>query len=581
MTRLLLLFALFVTGACAAPVTYTVSGIGSGSWDSQPFTDATFSITLTSDTGTIIHSTSCCEGADSTPAGTSAMVSVSGFAPAALAGDQAVFLNRSEQLAGIWHFDSPDYLTVAAPAFANDDLTTTIAPTSGTTFSYVTPLPLSTGGTLYFSSVHDVKYSQQPGSSGGQVSAISVTPKDSTPAVNNTQTFTAVVADTAGADDIGGVDFQVLNEFGSSYPCWLYFNANTKALTAYSHANWGDPIPIGATGSLLAGDACTVDTKSVAVSGSGNNLSLSLPITFTSPGDGVHPWYIFLAAQNKENHGPDYSQMGTVTIPAPPSAQEFHVSVAPASQSIRTGGSADYTVTVTADGDLTQPITFSGEAYLPKGVGYTTNDISFTFDPATITGPGTATMHVSAAPSAGGQFHLAAIGTSVSYIQTGTADLFVDNGPPAVTLKPASGAGPGVTFLVQWPDDNVTTVANLNLLISPTLDGQHACWIYWDRKQGMYLANDDGASWTPVPYGPYAFPTPVPVSNSQCTIDGANALYNDDPPKAGGNYLGYQYIALPISFSKAFAGGKTVYVRAMNDAGFDTGYQPLGTWTAQ
>jgi len=133
MTHRLLLFALFVTGASAAPMTYTISGIGSGSWNSQPFTEASFTLTFTSDTGTIVHGTSCCGGADSTPAGTSATVSVSGFEPAALTGNQAVFVNPSEQTAGIWHFDSPDYLTVATPAFANDDLTTTIAPTSGTT----------------------------------------------------------------------------------------------------------------------------------------------------------------------------------------------------------------------------------------------------------------------------------------------------------------------------------------------------------------------------------------------------------------------------------------------------------------
>src|SRR6185312_3684705 len=149
--------------------------------------------------------------------------------------NQAIFLNRSEQTAGIWHFNSPDYLTVATPAFANDDLTSTIEPTAGTTFSYVTPLPLSTGGSLYFSSVHDVTYSQQPGNSSGLVSTISVTPKDSTPAVNETQTFTAVVADTAGAGDIGGVDFQVINEFGPSYPCWLYFDAAANTLAVYAH----------------------------------------------------------------------------------------------------------------------------------------------------------------------------------------------------------------------------------------------------------------------------------------------------------------------------------------------------------
>src|SRR6185437_6958137 len=100
-------------------------------------------------------------------------------------------------------------------------------------------------------------------------------------------------------------------------PCWLYFNAPSNSLAVYSikDRNWGEPVPIGSSGSLLTSGQCTVDTTAVTVSLSGNNLSLNLPITFTSPGSG-HPWYIDLAAQNKENQGTNYTQMGTVTIPS-------------------------------------------------------------------------------------------------------------------------------------------------------------------------------------------------------------------------------------------------------------------------
>jgi hypothetical protein len=579
-----LLFTLLVAGASAAPMTYTITGIGSGSWNTVPFSEAAFTLTFHSDTDAIVHGTSCCSGVDSTPAGTTGTANVSGFSPTAFAGDQAVFFNRSLLTAGIWHFNSPEYLTVTASAFAHDDLTSTIAPTGGTTYSYVTPLPLSTGAMLYFTSVHDVHYSQQPGNSGGEVSPVSVTPNDSTPAVGVPQTFTAVVADTAGASDVGGVDFQVLQVVGASYtPCWLYFNARTGTLTAVHQGGWAAPIPIGASGSVLTGDNCTVDTKGVTVSASGNNLSLSLPIAFTSTSD--HPWNIYLAGQNIDNLSSDYSLMGTVTMPQPPPpppTQKFQISVAPAAQTIPIGGgSADYTVTVTADGELTQPITFSAVAYLPKGYENSTPEVSFTFDPATLTGPGTTTMHVSTTPYIAGSLQLAVTGTSESFHAGGSAYLYVANDPPVITVKPDSGAGSSAKFILTWTDaDNPTRVTNLNFLIAPTLDGQHACWIYWDLQQGMYLANDDGASWTPVRYGPYAYPTPTPTSNSQCTIDGANALYNDDPPRAGGNYLGYKYLVLPISFSSAFAGDKTIFVRATNEAGFDSGYQPLGTWTA-
>jgi hypothetical protein len=559
-------------------MTYTISGIGSGSWNSQPFTEASFTFTFNSDTGTIVHGTSCCGGADSTPAGTAATVSVSGFEPAALAGNQAVFLNPGEQTAGIWHFDSPDYITIAAPAFANDDLTTTISPTAGTTFSYVTPLPLSTGGSLYFSSVHDVRYSQQPGSSGGQISTISLTPQNSTPAVNTAQTYTAVVADTAGASDIGGVDFQVLNVFTNTAPCWLYFNAGTNTLTVYAHGSWGSPSPIGTSGSLLTGDACTVDTRAVTVNASGNNLSLSLPVTFTSA-DG-NQWYINLAAQNKENHGTDYSQMGTVTPQSAP-AENFQLSVTPGSHGITPGGSADYTVKVTSNGGPDQPITFSG-----KAIGEAGYAVSFSFDPATITGSGTTTMHVTTTPdTTPDSYQLIVTAQSQSLTRTfgdsGGLDLYVASDPPVVTLSPNSGAGSGATVTVTWRDDgNPTPVANLNLLVAQALDGRYACWIYWNRDQPgpMYLASDDASSWIPVPWG---LGTSQSTSNGQCTIDGAHAKYFDDPPVAGGNHLGYKYLSVPISFSPAFAGGKTIFVRAANEAGLDTGYQPLGTWTVQ
>jgi len=580
MTHRLLLFALFVTGASAAPMTYTISGIGSGSWNSQPFTEASFTLTFTSDTGTIVHGTSCCGGADSTPAGTSATVSVSGFEPAALTGNQAVFVNPSEQTAGIWHFDSPDYLTVATPAFANDDLTTTIAPTSGTTFSYVTPVPLSSGGSLYFSSVHDVTYSQRPGNSGGQVSTISVTPKDSTPAVNTTQTFTIVVGDTAGASDIGGVDFKVENIVVNYDPCWLYFNAGANTLTVFQNRSWSSPIPIGSSGSLLSGNLCTVDTKAVTVSTSGNNLTLSLPVTFTR--DDGFQWYIDLAAQNKENLGSNYSQMGTVTPQAPP-IERFQLSVTPQSHGVTPGGSADYTVTVTSIDGPDQPITFSG-----KAVGAADYDVSFTFDPATITGSGTTTMHVTTTPDTipdSYQLILTAQspGGSQKYGDSGGLDLYVASNPPVITLTPASGAGSNATFTITWKDDgNPTPVANLNILIAPALDGRHACWLYWNRDQPgpMYLANDDASSWIPVQWGLLPPGTPS-TSNSQCTIDGPHAKYFDDPPVAGGNHLGYKYLSVPISFAPGFAGGKTIFVRAANEAGLDTGYQALGAWTAQ
>ena len=249
MLRRVLLLAVLTSGAFAAPMTYTITGIGSGSWNSQPFTDVSFTFIFTSDTATIVHGTPCCSAVDTTPAATAATVLVNSFVPASLSGDQAIFLNRPGQTVGIWHYNSPDYLTIAAPQFAAADLTTPIASAGGTTFSYVTPIPLSTGGTVYFTSVHDVIYSQQPGS--GQVSTISVTPNGATVQQDTMQTFTVVVADSAGASDIGGLDL-LLGDTAYPYACWLYFNAVTNSLQASHRFNWGSPSPVGPSGSTGA-----------------------------------------------------------------------------------------------------------------------------------------------------------------------------------------------------------------------------------------------------------------------------------------------------------------------------------------
>src|SRR5947209_8265338 len=112
--------------AAAAPMTYTLTGTGSGYWNSQPFTNASFTFTFTSDTSTIVHGAPCCGNPDSTPSGTAATVTVTGFSPAQLAGDQAIFLDRAGVTAGIWHFNSAQYVTVTNSVFSTDDLTTTI-----------------------------------------------------------------------------------------------------------------------------------------------------------------------------------------------------------------------------------------------------------------------------------------------------------------------------------------------------------------------------------------------------------------------------------------------------------------------
>lgn len=584
MLRCVLLLAVLVTGAFAAPMTYTITGTGSGSWNSLPFTEAPFTFTFTSDTAAIVHGTPCCSGVDTTPAVTAAMVSVNGFVPASLTGDQAIFLNRSEQTAGIWHYNSPDYLTIAAPQFATADLATPISSAAGTTFSYLTPMPLSTGGTLYFTSVHDVIYSQQPGS--GQVSTVSVTPDSGTVQQDTTQTFTVIVSDTAGASDIGGLDL-LFGDRPYPYACWLYFNAVTKSMQASHRFNWGSPSPIGPSGSTLSGDACTLDTTAVTVSTSGNTLTLNLPITFTFSDN--QEWRISLAAWNKNNQGTNYNLMGTVTPHDGPAPQDIILLVTPQSQATPTGASIDYTVTVTAAGGFHQPVTLSADV-VPFQTDNTTQ-LNIAFNPATLPESGTSTMTVTSDSSAApDDYAITVTATSQSLVKTRLVSLRLDNAAPLITLSPTSGTGLTQIFTLTWNDN--TPVNSMNILIAPSVDGRKACWIYFDvsgQSPGgvphrLFLAGDDGTTWPDAGDAGFApwIPGTANASNSQCAIGGSETSYDADTGHTtGGSELGYHTLTLPITFKPAFAGTKSIFIRSSNTAGFDSGYLPKGGWTVQ
>jgi len=586
MLRRVLLLAVLVTGASAAPMTYTIMGIGSGSWNSLPFTEASFTFTFTSDPATIVHGTPCCGGLDSTPAGTTATVRVGGFGPAALRGDQAIFLNRAQQTAGIWNFDSQGSLTVTAGQFAGADLTTAIAAATGTALSYVSPISTSTGGQLYFNSVHDVYYSQQPGIVGGPVSAISVTPNNSTVPQDTTQIFTVVLSDPAGASDVGGLDL-LIGDAARPYACWIYFDAGANTLAASRRINWSPPAPIGPSGSTLMGDACTVDTTAVKVSNAGNNLSLDLPITFTFADN--QQWSIYLAAWNKENVVTNYTLIGTVTPNDGAAPQDLILLVTPQSQAKPAGTRIDYTVAVTDAGEFHQPVTLSADV-VPSQSGNTTQ-LLVSFNPATLAGSGTATMTVlrdsSATPD---DYAITVAADSQSILKTRAVSLRLDNSAPATELSPTSGTGATQIFTITWSDN--TPMNTMNVLIAPSVDGRNACWIYFDVSgegadgypHRLFLAGDDTTSWTDAGDAGFApwIPGTANASNSQCAIGGNGTSYDSDTGHTnGGNKFGYHTLTLPITFKPAFAGTKSIFIRSSNAAGFDSGYLPKGGWTVQ
>src|SRR6185503_19959836 len=261
--------------------------------------------------------------------------------------------------AGIWHYNDPEYLTLTNRQFATNDLS--VSPggyiAQGIAYSYATPMALSTGGSLYFTSVHDAWLYAQRGAVSGPPSAVSANPSSSTMSANSPQTLSFVASDPAGESDINGLNILLQDSPGSSTACWLYYQVSTSTMTAYHNGSWSSPAGTQNSTSLV-GDACTVDPSTAKVSLSGNNLTLTLAITIT-PADG-NSWPIYLNAINQTNTSSGYVQVGTVTVASSIGASSFTLSVSPqGTRGVPLGQSLSYTVSVTPSGGFNQPIEFS------------------------------------------------------------------------------------------------------------------------------------------------------------------------------------------------------------------------------
>jgi hypothetical protein len=140
------------------------------------------------------------------------------------------------------------------------------------------------------------------------------------------------------------------------------------------------------------------------------------------------------------------------------------------------------------------------------------------------------------------------------------------NVAPSVVSVHAVNNGRFITFTYTVSDANGgADLAGASLLLNTTLNGQGACWFYYDLKTAVVsLANDAGANWSSVAQG-----SGSTISNSQCSIAGTNfGAY-----RSGNNAI----VTVGISL-KNFDGNKTIYVQGIDHAGLSSGYQPMEKW---
>lgn len=119
------------------------------------------------------------------------------------------------------------------------------------------------------------------------------------------------------------------------------------------------------------------------------------------------------------------------------SAQDFSISVSPASQSVTPGGGASYTATITANNGFNNTVMFSVSG-LPAGA-------TGNFSPTSVTGSGSSTLSVTTSSSTpAGSYTLRITGTSGSLVHSATVNFLVSDftisaTPSSQTVQPGNG----------------------------------------------------------------------------------------------------------------------------------------------
>jgi hypothetical protein len=418
----------------------------------------------------------------------------------------------------------------------------------------------------------NVTFSARRGSSGGVPTVVSMSPAFGNSGVGVPNTFQFTVDDSAGSSDLQGMNVlfsdRKLSGTGDPYACWLWFQRSENTLSAYKNGAW-QVARLGSGGSTINGDACTVDTTGAAATANGNQLTLSLPVVFLNRPVEADTMPVYVRAANNENVDSGYQQAGTFTL-YPGASPNFMMSVTPTLRDVAVGSNATYTVTVVPKPGFNDVVTLSAAA----GVAGATA----TFAPPSIAGAGVSTLTVTTSeipdfispPYLGAGYPVGVTGESPSGTIFQYVDLLVETHGPSIEVYDTLVSGTTHVYQAFVSDvlaytNWATGITGFNLLFAPSLNGQHACWVFYDGTT-LWLASDDASSWTSV--GPLG--TTRTAQNSQCTVGG--------PAGSPGPRL-FPHIGwrpnIPITFSPAFASGANIlWIRAGNAADFDSGYFP-------
>jgi uncharacterized protein (TIGR03437 family) len=421
-------------------------------------------------------------------------------------------------------------------------------------------------------------------------------------------TFKAVFSDPNGAADLNELLLEMNSSQSGINACYVYYQPQGNHLYLASNTGvWITPALTPGAAGTASNSQCTLNGATSSVATAGNDLTLTVALTFNSTFVTARNLYLYAAGLSGENSG--WIREGTWT-PNPIASPPAIVSLSPAGGA----GTSVKFAAVYSDpngaGDLSTLLLEMNSTqssanacyvyYQPQGNHlYLANNLGAWITPALTPGvAGTASNSqctlnaaTSSVTTAGNNLTLSvALAFNSTFLNSRNVYLYaagysglnsgwvkdgtftpnpVANPPAIVSLSPSAGAGTSATFKAVYSDPNgAGDLSTLLLEINTAQSSANACYVYY-QPQGnhLYLASNAGAWITPA-LTPGVAGT---VSNSQCTLNAGSSSVST----AGNNLT----LSVALSFNIAFAGSRNVYLNATGYSGLSSGWVKSGAWT--
>jgi hypothetical protein len=126
--------------------------------------------------------------------------------------------------------------------------------------------------------------------------------------------FSFVFSDSSGYQNLSGIHVLINASYTKTNSCWIYFDNAGKLIWLASNdiSSWHGAA-LGST-TTLQNSQCEINGGGVSVTGSGNNLTLKIPILFTTSFAGAKN--IYMNATDKGGASSATTARGTWTVPA-------------------------------------------------------------------------------------------------------------------------------------------------------------------------------------------------------------------------------------------------------------------------